>query len=463
MSPSKDAPLPTFARGLWVKGGGDVQMEPPVDLGDSWEVMSFDDLMNEGIVLRSGKGCYDWALVDHPLGPDALSWLSAMWRLLRPDAPLTLRYLDGPKHLPDHPRARGLPSLMALAQGAGYVLQPLTNALEEDGVLQLTLLRSDRSRYRTQNAGILDATSYRNLFHQVFHTEMAQSFWDWKYHHGRGFSVVVHRADGALVAHYGGMLRDVLLFGRHVKALQVGDVMVTPKERGVLTRRGAFFEAASAFQEAYFGCDHRFKVAYGFPMRRAMVTAETHGLYREVDQVTELEWPAKADRGWFKPRIKFLVGQLPQQKTLDQLWSAMAKALNSHLLVIRDKAYLRYRYLEHPHHRYEVLLVLDAITRRPLSLAVVRRDEDQLRLMDLVGHPLHIAATIKSLRDLASRWGCSRLTAWVATSQRPFFKTEDAIERVTEIVIPERALNDDSSWRRVYQRWWITMGDTDFL
>ena len=73
------------------------------------------------------------------------------------------------------------------------------------------------------------------LFQEVFGHPLSRDLWDWKYGSGRG-NAVAARKDGKMVAHYGGMYRDILVGGRPERVAQICDVMVHSHERGVLTR-----------------------------------------------------------------------------------------------------------------------------------------------------------------------------------------------------------------------------------
>ena len=97
-----------------------------------------------------------------------------------------------------------------------------------------------------------------------------------------------------LVAFYGGMPRELSFQGSSWRGIQVGDVMVDPDLRGSLSRRGPFQMAASTFLEQMLGQGGPCQIGFGFPNARAMTVAQKLGLYRAVDEVLELTWPASA-------------------------------------------------------------------------------------------------------------------------------------------------------------------------
>lgn len=53
--------------------------------------------------------------------------------------------------------------------------------------------------------------------------------------------------DGKLIAYYGGLSRQFRLNGETLSAVQICDVMVAPKMRGILTRKGPFMHTADTF------------------------------------------------------------------------------------------------------------------------------------------------------------------------------------------------------------------------
>ena len=107
---------------------------------------------------------------------------------------------------------------------------------------------------------------------------MSQALWEWKYGHGHGLASGVWNQDGELVAHYGGFPRKVIDAGQVRMAVQIGDVMVRPAERGLMTRKGAFYQAVTHFLSAHVGDGAEFPHAFGFPNRRAMALAQRLGL-----------------------------------------------------------------------------------------------------------------------------------------------------------------------------------------
>ncbi|MFZ2171184.1 MAG: GNAT family N-acetyltransferase, partial [Methylococcaceae bacterium] len=194
-------------------------------------------------------------------------------------------------------------------------------------------------------AYLSDETGLLELFLLAFGHEMPPELWRWKY---QGLSTLgtLVRHEGRPVAFYGGMPRAIHLFGSPTTAVQIGDVMVHPQQRGILTRKGPFFQTATSFLEHFVGPDKAFPIAFGFPSERAYRLAARLGLYEKAGELMRVSWPALQARPSYKVCIRSLShGQIA---AADRLWRFMAKSLPDQVVGVRDGAYLQRRYLQHP-------------------------------------------------------------------------------------------------------------------
>lgn len=307
-----------------------------------------------------------------------------------------------------------------------------------------------------------DAQTCRTLFRNVFNTEISQSFWNWKYGQGRGCSLLARDRAGDVVAHYGATIRRVRLFGQLVSALQSCDVMVRPQERGLLSRRGVFFQIARHFQELYLGSSGEFSLAYGFPHARAMKLPVLLGLYREIDTVTEIHWRPLESSGWLKPVATAIEGPRDIEAIADRLWPKMAAQLNRFIVVDRSADYLRYRYLNHPEFSYQYWLVRSSWTQRPMGLAILKVESDTVKIMDLLADVSNLGRVILSLRRAMRVQGWKTLIAWAAHNQAPYFSGTDGVPHDMGVCIPDHAWTPGLPMETIKNRWWISLGDTDF-
>ena len=318
----------------------------------------------------------------------------------------------------------------------------------------------ERARWSVDWARPEDETELLELFRRVFGHPISAAQWRWKYSPETSAGTVVRR-QGKVVAFYGGIPRPIHFRGRPAMAVQIGDVMVDPAERGVLTRKGPIFLATSMFLEQRIGVGKPYSFGFGFPTERHMKVAERLGLYVKVDELLEATWPALPRYLGLTRRARPL---LPEQMTaVDRLWSRMAASAGEVAIGVRDAAYVRHRFLDHPTVRYLCLLVTPWLRRDPLGLVVLRdRGTEGVELIDVVGPPGAICALVDAARRAAGRLHRSRLFAWLTPSAARWFAESRATLTPTGFVIPASRLDVPANALQVHGRWWLTGGDTDF-
>lgn len=331
------------------------------------------------------------------------------------------------------------------------------------GYALLQFRKKDTPKWRV---GILEekqSTEMLSLFEKTFGHPMTPEMWQWKYGHERSRALGVWR-ENRLVAHYGGMLRDILLFGQPRTAVQIGDVMVDPAERGVLTRKGPFFLMAAAFQECYVGFGKAILTGYGFPNERAMRIAERLGLYAGVGSMVEVEWKPASKIPFCLTRLKVIDSQdeIWETSTIDALWKKMAADLCEAVVGIRDSAYLHNRYLNHPHHDYQLLLVINRFSGQVRGLIVLRHDVLESEIMDLVAPLSEIPLLIAQARRVAGINGKDRLFIRIPKNFAAHFSTTGGIQTTQEIRIPTPVWSYAPAPEILRNRWWLTGGDMDF-
>lgn len=422
-------------------------------LVDSAELIDSVDLFE-----RSG----DW------LGTDGRLLIAGTF-LLRRDRPAC-----APHHYLEH--------CLRLAERAGFVKAlhlelsaPAEDRDEDGGACGNFLVGWQRSEVPIWRLGRIDGErvdQLRRLFEQVFGHDMSVAHWQWKYGDGRGIGIGVWRCgDGApqLVAHYGGVSRDILLFGVPTKALQCGDVMVAEQGRGSLSRKGPVFLASATCLEHSIGYGTPHLIAFGFPNERAYRLPERLGLYAESGRMVEVAWPP-ADGG---PSLWYALREIdPADPLLDRLfdacWSAMATTTCHLAIGVRDAAYLRYRYLAHPDKTYRLFILKQRLTGRALGVIVLRIDEDaagvrRCELLDVVGAVANIPLLVQQARRLAAQWSCLNLFAWLTENLLPYLALpSESSSCPIGIVIPANAWTAGPPVASFAGKWWLTSGDMDF-
>lgn len=319
-----------------------------------------------------------------------------------------------------------------------------------------------RPRYRLRTPGPENWPDALSLFERAFGEPASPALWAWKYEGARNVSVVALRGD-SMVAHYGCVSRAVNYRGAPAHTVQICDVMVDPAERGLMTRTGAFFQAARASQESIigFGGEHLF--GFGFPNQRHMVLGSRAGLYSKVEHLVEYRWATHRARPSALTTARAIPSITEVAAKVDDLWRQMARGLSDLIVGVRDASYLKYRYEIHPKFSYHVFLIEQRLSRRPLGLLVLRGDGEVCRLIDLVGPVESIELMVDYAQRIASRMGFLTLVAWISSGQSRYFEASGGVKHPLDIQIPGNCLVQRVPVSDLEDRWWLMMGDTDFL
>jgi SAM-dependent methyltransferase len=303
------------------------------------------------------------------------------------------------------------------------------------------------------------------LFKQTFGHSMTPSMWHWKYGAGRGRAIGVWHGD-QLIAHYGGMGRNILYFGQPQAAVQIGDVMVDSAERGILTKKGPFFLMAATFLERYIGYGKPYLLGFGFPNERAMKVAERQGLYAETAHMSEIEWQPLARTPQWLTRLHVVdssnINDVWIATAIAQCWRSMAADLEEALVGVRDWIYLRDRYLSHPHQHYQVVLVINRFGRKVRGVLVLRHTAEGCEITDLVSPLKEIPLLITHARRIAGMSGHHRLSCQITENFASYFVATGGIKQALPICIPANAWSAGPVVETLRNRWWLMSGDMDF-
>lgn len=299
-----------------------------------------------------------------------------------------------------------------------------------------------------------------SLFHAVFGHPLDPALREWKYGPGRGRSMAAWDAAGNLVGHYGGLVRQVCYFGQGMETCQIGDVMVAPTFRGVLTRKGMLYQMTQAFYEAQSPAQRQ--AAFGFPNARAYQVGARLAFYASAGRLYLRTWPVQ-----FRSGASLLVPfwEVGDASTIaGQLWSQMAQDGLSLALVVRDYAYLNYRYRERPAGNYQTFLVKSEETGADLALLVVKAQGETLDWMDYVGPFKHVGVALSALQCWALAQGYVMLRAWISTPMLEIFADPAAVTQETDVEIAQWDCHDLKGHAdKTRHCWWVMYGDTDFL
>ncbi len=306
-------------------------------------------------------------------------------------------------------------------------------------------------------------SEFQSLFKRTFNNAMSVDLWQWKYSSEDAKELCI-RDNRMLIGHYGGMPRNILLFGKPQKAIQIGDVIVSPDKRGALRKKGPFFLLAATFIEQYIGYGKPFLLAFGFPNLRAMKVAEYLGLYQSVGKMTRLSWPSLTTRPSFITTLRSIRYDSLQnfQTVIESLWSEMAFDLKSHIVGIRDYNYIQKRYAEHPEHRYQFLLIRNRFLNQYYGFVVVKINSQSCEIMDLITSCKNIPLLIFYVRRYAARSGYKNVVCHITENFSSYFVTQDMKSEDPDIYIANNRWTPGPSAEEITSHWWLMNGDTDY-
>lgn len=297
------------------------------------------------------------------------------------------------------------------------------------------------------------------LFVRSFGHTMSKEQWRWKYAQAKPWGALV-RTNGIPAAFYGGMPRQVRIFGQAATAVQIGDVMVDPAYRRILTRRGPFFQAASAFAERMVGPGKPYQCAFGFPSERHNRLGEHLGLYGRIGTLLEARWEPLPYRRSLAVTVRSL--DQAQGTLVSRLWEQMAERLAGAVVLERDYDYIQHRFLQHPTVLYTLLLVRRRFAGTPAGLLVLRdHGAEGVELLDMIAPPERLSALVTIARRIAGKLGRPRLFSWLTAPVAQMLQSSAPQLKELNIPLPTIIRGVPSDILATSGRWWLMGGDTD--
>jgi hypothetical protein len=312
-----------------------------------------------------------------------------------------------------------------------------------------------------------DRPGLLDLHTRVFGQQASEDWYRWKYVDGHALGTGVWHQQH-LIAHCGGTPRTLWRQGRQASGIQIGDVMVAPEWRGILTRRGPFFQACDSFYARHVGRQAGHDIGYGFPNLRHMKLAVALKLAWDGGAVHALTWRlGGADRlappGWSWRWTELQASKPGFDDIVEQAWSRMRANAAQFTLGERSCRYVRWRYCERPARSTRIFSLRRAWLREPVGLAVLDLGSDQAQWLDWIGEPKAIALASRACVAQARWSGASSLVAWATDPVKQLLGNDGTFDQcvTARLGIPiASALNHDEASRA---QWWFMGGDTDFL
>ena len=308
----------------------------------------------------------------------------------------------------------------------------------------------------------------RSLFSQVFGHAVTKEEWEWKYREAdlRG-SLLIKSSTGETVAFFGGMPRAFSNRGKYFSGVQNGDVMVRMQERGVFSRKGALFQVAKDFFTQHIGRDKEYAFAFGFPNSRHFQLGIKLDLYAKAAQMQHLRWvglPAPWYRCWSVRTLSCGV----HSHALDLLWQQMLVSWPEYFLPVRTAKYWEWRYQQRPGVSYELLLVSQRLTGRPLAAIALRLYPEHCDWVDYIGSREHLPHAIAAVRAFAFQHQrpVHALISDAVVHEFSSAQPEGLSICPSEILIPTNAIDAQGAViadMPYIGRLWLMSGDSDFM
>ena len=264
------------------------------------------------------------------------------------------------------------------------------------------------------------------------------------------------------------MLRPMEQGSLRVQGLQVGDVMVHPKERGAFTRKGIFYQITHPYlaehiveaDETRLPSGPKAVLGFGFPTIRHMILGEKLKFYKPSGaKIMQLAWAAEA-----APRNPWWTVRLTEHdvSVADRLYSEMKASLPQYLIPVRNAQWVNARFVDHPTHHYVIFALRHRMTQRVAALMVVRERADHLEWIDFVGGREHIDLCLTSLRRHAHALGKAKVQTWLSSWVSDVFNLQSPVVEDTGIVVPTNSHPESAFSEQLSTRLWLMTGDTDF-
>lgn len=328
---------------------------------------------------------------------------------------------------------------------------------------------------RTYRPG--DEVGILALFNRVFgegdpgFTPRGPEFWDWEYRqppHGPWAAVAVSEA-GDVIAHYATIPLRARLDGDEVLVTHGVDSMVHPDWRRRLKREGPFLQAAQLFFATWGNAQHA-HAGYGFPNKIALRVGTSLLGYHIVHQPLPTRFLNFFQGAPDVPQVPGITaGPLHELGAdVDALWQRVAPSVRFGL--VRDRAYLAWRYLRCPI-PHDLLALRDAHggLRGILALRAGWAGVPILAVCEIVAPPEDrdaFQAALAAACAQARARGMGRLELWVPPHST-LAAHADALGLGTEpsfynpCLMLYREPPERIAWYR--EHWYFTIGDSDLF
>ncbi len=336
--------------------------------------------------------------------------------------------------------------------------------------------RRDPYRIRPYREG--DEDQILELFREAFHHDRGPAHWSWQYRSNPQGSVKLSLAfdeQGQLVAQYAAYpvaflrLEDGKL--ETLPCHQVGDTMTRPSVRGIGRGPTSLLGRTARHFFARF-CEGQVFFNYGFNVGNIQRFSMLILKAKRVAPVTF--WSRSVGPPKLRnpsPWRRWLGARVEEVQTLDERWDRFLRGVAPEygFLVSRDRAYLKWRYLERPGFRYHIFAGFDR--GRLMAWGVFRREGHRLIWGDgLLDSQAPRWAEYLLAEALASPFaqGVSQIDGWFAP-QPAFFRREllrlgfKAEPEPQDLALMLSPFESEPSAKTLKTELFYTLGDSDLF
>jgi hypothetical protein len=306
-----------------------------------------------------------------------------------------------------------------------------------------------------------DEAAINEGFNEVFGHQRPVEEWRWKFRPAEdGCRVLIATAGAQVVSHFAAQRLVVQVDGRQFIAGHTCDAYCRPIPSA--RRARLYIKTAEEFYRRY-GAPGELDFLYGFPGDRHMRLGRIR--LRFAEPVLVPVWRRTAtQRGaaWW-PRYRVKTGG---NEALDDLWQRAKHRYPVSL--VRDRAWARRRYDDHPSGRYVQLTVLKGGVAD--AWAAVHIGDDVARWVDLVWDGRDTRALVAidtALAAAAHAEGASAMELWIAgdTAVDAFLAHRGWNRGLHPAHLEMTAIsfNPGLDADNLVRRFYFTMGDTDLI
>jgi len=303
-----------------------------------------------------------------------------------------------------------------------------------------------------------------SLWEAAFQNQIKASLWQWKYIDNPYDTTIIlcKNTRGEPVVFYGGIPFASTCHGRSVKMIHLSDIMSHPDYRG----SGVFIHTANAYFDT-FGNRDDVAVMYGFP-----------GKYHFDIGVKYLQYSHLGKGAAFLTgKVDMIKKMTPSPGTLtraheanedfDNLWQTLKKVYP--FTVVRDKAYLKWRFFNHPAKNYEIWCLENRGKNNYCGYMVLNLEGEKAIIVDMLlpDSKNLVADMAGSVALMMEKRGFTTMETWLPETHflvtllksAGFEQNPEPIGIIPTIRLFDKELDLADSGRDFY----YTMGDGDLF